>query len=64
MPKLALLLYVILAPTAAGLLATAALVSGALAGGFGIAAAALAGAGSAWPLARRLARAAQDRDPA
>ena len=64
MMKLAMMLYAILAPTAAGLLMALALLTETLASGLGVAFAALAGAGSAWPLSWRAARALRKDDPA
>ena len=57
MMKLAAVLYAILAPTAAGVLMALVMVTETLASGLGMALAGLLGAGSAWPVSLRAARA-------
>ena len=64
MTRFAALLYALLAPSAAGLFVTLALVTETLATGYGLAGSALAGAGAAWPVSARLARAVGRHDDA
>lgn len=56
MLKLALMFYAILAPTAMGVLLALAALTETLASGIGLAAAALTGAGAAWPVSKGAAR--------